>query len=63
MDSNERTWQTTMVIKQAAVLISATSAAQRKRSRRAMVEMALILAVEAGDDVEAWLTEIREQRS
>jgi hypothetical protein len=60
--SNERIRLVSEVVRQAADLLSATSATQRKRSRRAMVEIAMILAVESGDDVEAWLTEILDAK-
>lgn len=60
--SNERIRLVSEIIRQAADLLSATSATQRKRSRRAMVEIAMILAVELGDDVEAWLAEILDAK-
>jgi hypothetical protein len=62
MDSNERIRLVSEIIRQAADLLSTTSATQRKRSRRAMVEVAMILAVELGDDVEAWLAEILDAK-
>ena len=60
--SNERIRLVSGIIRQAADLLSTTSAAQSKRSRRAMVEIAMILAVELGDDVEAWLAEILDAK-
>ena len=56
---NERTYLISEVIRYAAALIGATSAGARKRARRGLVSMALMVAVEAGDDLDALVAEAR----
>jgi hypothetical protein len=63
MDSNERALLMSGICRYASELLNPRqSSAMRKQDRRALVEVAMTLAVEAGDDVEAWLAEILDRQ-